>query len=77
MAAGSFKQFIKGYDRYSKPVTLTYNHNGSFKTVCGGIATIVTSLIFCVWIVLEISEVFTDGGKYSQSTKVTTVYDIE
>ena len=77
MAGGSFGKFIKGYDRYSKPVTLTYNHNGSFKTTCGGIATIVTSLIFCAWIVLEIIEVFANGGSYSQSTEVTTVYDID
>ena len=76
MAGSSFKKFIKGYDRYSKPVTLTYNHNGSFKTTCGGIATIVTTLIFCAWIVLEVMEVFANGGKYLQSTNVTTVYDI-
>ena len=77
MAGGSFRKFIKGYDRYSKPVTLTYNHAGSFKTVCGGIATIVTSFIFCAWIALEVFDVFAFGGKYSQSTKVTTIYDID
>ena len=77
MAAGSFRKFIKGYDRYSKPVTLTYNHNGSFKTVCGGIATIVTTLIFCAWIGLEFMDVFADGGKYTQSTKVTAIYNID
>ena len=76
MAEGRFRKFIKGYDRYSKPVTLTYNHAGSFKTTCGGIATIVTSLIFCAWIVLEIKEVFV-VGKYSQSTKVSSIYDID
>ena len=68
MAGDSFRKFIKGYDRYAKPVTLTYNHKGSFKTTCGGIATIITSLIFCAWIVLEVIEVFADGGKYSQNT---------
>ena len=77
MAEGRFRKFIKGYDRYSKPVTLTYNHAGSFNTTCGGIATIVTSLIFCAWIVLEIMEVFAFGGKYSQSTKISTIYDID
>ena len=65
MAGDSFRKFIKGYDRYSKPVTLTYNQNGTFKTTCGGLATIITTLIFCAWIALEVIEVFVVGGKYS------------
>ena len=77
MAGDSFRKFIKGYDRYSKPVTLTYNHNGTFKTTCGGLATIITTLIFCAWIVLEVIEVFAYGGEYSQNTHVTTTYDID
>ena len=61
MGESKFRKYIKGYDRYSKPVTLTYNHKGGFRTTCGGIATIVTTLVFLTWFILEILEVYSGG----------------
>ena len=75
MTESKFRTFIKGYDRYSKPVTLTYNSKGGFRTTCGGIATIVTFFMFLVWFCLEILEVY--NGEVSSSTKIRTTYNSE
>ena len=75
MPENNLRGFIKGYDRYSKPVTLQYNRSGAFKTTCGGLATIVTFLIFCSWLSLEFIEVYAFGGYFSQNTKVEPTYD--
>ena len=77
MAEKNLRGFIKGYDRYSKPVTLHYNRSGAFKTTCGGLATIVTFLIFCSWLTLEFIEVYAMGGYFSQNSKVEPTYEIE
>ena len=75
MPEKSLRGFIKGYDRYSKPVTLHYNKSGGFRTTCGGLATIVTFLIFCTWLTLEFIEVYANGGTLQQNTKVEPTYD--
>ena len=39
------RQFIKKFDAYANPVTLTYNQEKTFTTFQGGICSIITGLI--------------------------------
>ena len=75
MTESKFRTFIKGYDRYSKPVTLTYNSKGGFRTTCGGIATIVTFFMFLIWFCLELLGAYT--GEIISSSKTITTFDSE
>ena len=61
MAKGSIQNFFKGFDKYSKTVTLKYKKAGAFKTSCGGFATIVTFFIFLSWFVIELMSVYIQG----------------
>ena len=70
MAKSKFRSFIKGYDQYSKPVMLTYNNKGVFRTTCGGIATIVTTLFLLAWLCSEFMDLF--YGDVSSNTRVIT-----
>ena len=72
----SVKNFFKGFDRYAKNVNLKYKKAGSFRTSCGGIATIISFILLLSWFVIEIVDVFIDG-KYetSQSSKLTDFSD--
>ena len=58
MAKSSFQSFLKGFDHYSKTVTLKYKKKGAFQTSCGGIASIITLGIFIAWITIEFVDVY-------------------
>jgi hypothetical protein len=62
-------RFLKGFDKYSKSVSLKYKRAGAFKTSCGGIASIITFFIFLSWFIIEIVDVYIEGkwlSTYSQ-----------
>ena len=50
--------FFKGFDRYAQSVNLKYKKAGSFKTSCGGIATIISFLILLSWIIVDFFDVY-------------------
>lgn len=46
--------FFHRFDRYANPVTLTYNQQRSFKTVPGGICSVITFLVLTYYIVVTV-----------------------
>ena len=45
---------LKGFDKYSNGVTLSYRHSGSFPTSIGGICSIISWIILTWWFATEI-----------------------
>ena len=70
MAARKTQGFLKGFDKYSKSVSLKYKRAGAFKTSCGGIATIITFFIFLSWFIIEVIDVYV-RGKFITSSRQT------
>ena len=70
MTESRFRSFLKGHDRFSLPVMLKYKNEGAFRTTCGGIATIVASLLLLVWFSLTALEVYI--GDISSNTVTIT-----
>ena len=69
----TLKKFFKHFDRYSKPVTLTYRQKGSFDTSCGGLCSIVSFFILGWWLLSELVSKFLIQATYatSESTSLT------
>ena len=57
-AKNTLKKFFKRFDRYSKPVTLTYRQKGSFDTSCGGFFSIISFIILAWWLATELISKF-------------------
>ena len=66
------RNFLKGFDGYSKTVTLKYKKKGAFQTSCGGLASIITFAFFVSWIVIEVVDVYVRGKfEMTESTVLT------
>lgn len=64
-------EFLKGYDRYAKAVSLTYLKSGSYRTGAGGICTIICFCLLSYWCLVNIFFAIYEGGTYSSSIKTT------
>ena len=60
--------FFKRFDRYSKPIGLTYKQKGTFETSAGGICSIITFFIFATWLSLEVVDVYLPPGKFTATS---------
>ena len=69
MPKSSTQKFLKGWDGYSKSVTLKYKKKGAFQTSCGGLASIITFAILLSWVVIEIIDAYVEG-KFTTETKI-------
>ena len=65
------KPFFKRFDRYSKPIGLTYKQAGTFDTSAGGICSIITFFIFAAWLTTEFIDVYLPPGKYTTTEGMT------
>ena len=65
------KPFFKRFDRYSKPIGLTYKQAGTFETSAGGICSIITFFIFAAWITSEFFAVYLPPGKFTTSNGIS------
>ena len=63
--------FFKRFDRYSKPIGLTYKQKGTFETSAGGICSIITFFIFVAWFAIEFIDVDMPPGKFTTVTGMT------
>ena len=69
--------FFKRFDRYSKPIGLTYKQKGTFETSAGGICSIITFFIFVGWFATEFVDVYMPPGKFTTTTGMTLTQDDE
>ena len=65
------KPFFKRFDRYSKPIGLTYKQAGTFETSAGGICSIITFFIFAIWLATEFIDVYLPPGKFTTTDGMT------
>ena len=63
----NLEAFFKYFDRYSKPVTLTYRQKGSFETSCGGIMSVISFFILGWWLATELLSKFILSPTYEVS----------
>ena len=61
-------EFLKGYDRYAKNVTLTYLKSGLYRTAAGGVASILTFLILFYWVCVNVFYAIYNHGSYIESS---------
>ena len=70
MSNKRYQSFFKKYDRYAKPVSLTYKKSGSFETSCGGILSIVSFLVLFYWLVVNLFYAVYDNGSFVSSSSI-------
>jgi len=51
--ASNFMKKIKDQDMFGKPISLTLKGEDTFKTVCGGVASIFTVTVFLVFVYIK------------------------
>ena len=56
-------------------MTLTYKQQDTFQTSCGGVAAIVTLIIFAAWVALEFIYVFEPDGAFGTNTSTGETQD--
>jgi len=54
----NFFEFLKDFDQFGKPVGLTINGDGEFKTVIGSIASIALAIYMIRILIISITPVF-------------------
>ena len=59
--------FLKGYDRYAKAVSLTYLRSGTYRTHAGGICTMIGFCLLFYWVCVNVFYALHDYGTYSTS----------
>ena len=69
MGRKDYQSFLKRYDRYAKPVSLTYKKSGSFETSCGGILSILSFIILAYWLVVNIFFAIYQNGTFAVSSQ--------
>ena len=62
--------FLKEFDRFGQPVSLTYKNNGNYNTPIGGVFTMFAFLIFMSWLAMEVIDVYMPPGKHNVGTSV-------
>jgi hypothetical protein len=61
----SLKNICKKADLYANPINLTFNNEKVYKTVYGGILTIISGLIILGWLYGQINSV--DKGGFAMN----------
>ena len=61
---------LKGYDRYAKVVSLTYQKKGSYSTPAGGCFSVVSFCLLFYWVCVNVFYALYDYGTYSMSSSM-------
>jgi len=66
-------EFLKGYDRYAKAVSLTYLRSGTYRTHAGGCCSLISFAMLFYYICINVFFALYNHGSYSASStsKVT------
>ena len=60
--------FLKGYDRYAKAVSLTYLRSGTYRTGAGGICSMISFALLFYWLAVNIFYALYQYGSYTVSS---------
>lgn len=61
-------EFLKGYDRYAKAVSLTYLKSGTYRTGAGGICSIISFTLLFYWLCVNVFFALWKYGSYTVSS---------
>ena len=66
---------MANFDNFGKPIGLTYQGKGAYKTAAGGVGSIMIFAIFIGWFAIEIQEVYMAPGKFATASSTSLVQD--
>ena len=69
MSKATVSKFLKSYDRYAKPVTLTFQKQGGYRTEAGGVLSIISFILLFYYLVVNVWYAFADYGTYTSSSQ--------
>eukprot|EP00347_Sterkiella_histriomuscorum_P003157 403365373 len=75
--------FVKGTDQFGHPIRLTYKNNDTYKTLPGGIVTLILRIAILVYFITEVVNVFqkkstVTNSSYIRNTAIdTTEYHLD
>lgn len=72
---GKGQEFLANFDNFGKPIGLTYQGKGAYKTAAGGFGSMIMFAIFIGWFAIEISEVYMAPGKFTTGTSTSLAQD--
>ena len=77
MGKSSVQDFLKGYDRYAKGVSLAYKRKGSYETSIGGICSIFSFVVLIYFFAGFLYDTVAPPGSFSTSekTELTKIND--
>ena len=75
--SSSVSNFLYGFDRYAKPVSLYYKKKGSFETAIGGCCSIMTFTWLFYWVIVNSIDTFIPPGKYTTTNTISLVQNDE
>ena len=52
-----FVVFLRKRDIYAQPINLTYNSLKTYPTACGGILSIISTILFLSWFALQLKAI--------------------
>ena len=61
------KQFITSLDIFGYPISLTYNEDSSFKSLIGGLFTIMAELAILSYFLLQVASIYQNAQTTSSS----------
>ena len=65
----SFKSFIKSVDQYGYPISLTYKNENEYKSILGGIVTLIFRFAVLLYVIFEIKDIIFKKAEVNYSTK--------
>jgi hypothetical protein len=77
MLKDSVGDFLKDFDRFGQPVSLTYKNNPSYNTPIGGVFTMISFCFFMAWLSMETIDVYMPPGKHNVSTADVVTQGLE
>jgi len=52
-----FLVFLRKRDRYPQPINLTYNQLKNYPSTCGGVVSIVGTIVLLLWLSIQIKNI--------------------
>ena len=66
-ARTGLKKFCKNADLYANPINLTFNNEKVYKTVYGGILSVISGMIILGWLCSQMFDVYKGGYALNES----------
>ena len=75
MGRSSAIVFLKKFDRYSRPITLSFKRQKLFETAFGGICSILAFTFLFYWIVVNVTDLLLPPGKFRVNSALSLLQE--